>query len=131
MKISKYLLLSIVIIGLSIACSKEYVVPVPIVVVPPPPPCDTCSTPTVLFTADIQPIFTASCATATCHDGTNDPGNTYGSISGYVTAGDPSLSVFYTTLLPGGNMFDWGYSNLNAAEVAKIETWIEEGALNN
>jgi hypothetical protein len=131
MKISKILLFSIVIVGLSTSCEKAYVIPKPKV--------DTGNggggggTPaTVFYATDIQPIFDNKCLG--CHNTTVPKltsGISYASlVPSKVNAGSASTSDLFITLSPGGNMYE-DYVQISAAELAKIETWINEGAKDN
>lgn len=80
------------------------------------------------FATDIIPIFAAyNCAD--CHNASRDPdlrpGNEYTSLlDGYVTPFDPDGSRFYTFLVSG-------HRDVDDTSLAKIELWINEGALNN
>jgi len=132
MKISKFLLLSIVIGGLATSCEKAYVLPEP--VTPLPPPCDTCATPTIFFSTDIYPLFNAN-GCMDCHGSQPPTFNTAASaysglVPAFVTAGSPSTSELYITVSPGGTMTSYGYP-FPAADLAKLSTWINEGAQNN
>lgn len=130
MKLSKILLFSIVIVGLTTSCEKAYVLPEPVKPIDPSQPVVLTS-----FATEIQPIFTSNSCTG-CHDGSQAPdltaGNSYAAlVSAFVTAGAPSSSILYTTLAgPGGKMYDMGQV-VSASELAAIKKWIEEGALNN
>lgn len=128
MKISKYLLLSIVLIGLSTSCEKAYVLPEPIT---PPDP----NAPPISFATEILPIFT-SCQG--CHPGANpldlSAANAYnqlltaGPSAPYVDTVNPTSSLLYTKINTGGSMN--GYIG-SQGDIAKILTWITEGAQNN
>lgn len=130
MKISKFLLLSIVIGGLATSCEKAYVLPEPVEPIDPTQPVVPIS-----FATKIQPIFISNSCTD-CHEGSQAPdltsGNSYAAlVPAFVTAGVPSSSGLYTTLAgPGGSMYDQG-SVVSSGELADIKKWIEEGALNN
>jgi len=128
MKISKYLLLSIVIIGLSTSCEKAYVMPEPII---PPDP----NAPPISFATEIIPIFT-SCQG--CHPGANaldlSVANAYNQLltdgpnAPYVDIANPTASLLYNKINTGGSMN--GYIG-SQGDIAKILTWITEGAQNN
>lgn len=131
MKISKFLLLSIVIGGLATSCEKAYVLPKPKEVIPIDPGAPPA---TVFYATDIQPIFNSNGCTG-CHNGSQSPNLSVGLshaalVPSYVVANSPSTSQLYLTLSPGGNM-DANYAQISAAELAKIETWINEGARDN
>jgi hypothetical protein len=100
----------------------------------------TGGTTTVSFATDVQPIFTANCATASCHGGTIEPnlsaGNAYSSITGggYINTGEPTSSDLYRRItLPSSDpaFMPEGGTALSGDKVAKILTWIQEGAQNN
>ena len=104
-------------------------------VLTPPVSQDTT---TISFSADIQPIFTASCALSGCHvAGGKVPnlstGVAYQSLQngGYVVANDPDNSQLMLWLtgkktpgMPLGNSPD---PVINA----KVSAWISQGAKNN
>jgi mono/diheme cytochrome c family protein len=81
----------------------------------------------VEFAADIQPIFTQNCVE--CHNANRDPDlraeNAYNSlVPEYVTQGNADNSELYSVL-------SGGHGNISTAELARIELWINSGALNN
>ena len=88
----------------------------------------------VSFAEDIQPIFTASCAS--CHPAFAPPdltvGNSYSAITNgvYIVPEDLEASLLYQTLL-------WEVSpmpiveQLPASEINLVKIWIEQGALDN
>jgi hypothetical protein len=88
----------------------------------------------ISFSTDIQPIFTASCAS--CHPSFAPPdltaGNSYSAITDgtYIVPEDLDASLLYQTLL-------WEVSpmpiseQLPASETNLVKLWIEQGALDN
>jgi hypothetical protein len=92
---------------------------------------------TVFFATDIQPIFTANCAKAGCHNGTIAPnlsaGSAYSEVMPYVNTAQPASSDLYIQITqPVGNpAMPEGGPALTTAETTKILTWIQEGATNN
>ena len=88
----------------------------------------------VSFAEDIQPIFTANCAS--CHPAIEEPdltvGNSYSAITNgvYIVPEDLEASLLYQTLL-------WEVSpmpiveQLPASEINLVRIWIEQGALDN
>ena len=88
----------------------------------------------ISFENDIQPIFTANCAS--CHPVFADPdltvGNSYSAITNgvYIVPDDLEASLLYQTLL-------WEVSpmpiaeQLPASEINLVKIWIEQGALDN
>ena len=82
----------------------------------------------IKFSTDIIPIF-ESYNCAGCHNENRDPdlraGNELNSLlNGYVTPGDASSSKLY-------NQLNGGHQGVDAASLAMIEKWINDGALNN
>ena len=81
----------------------------------------------ILFGADIQPIFTNSCAG--CHNASRSPdlraGFAYSAIvPQYVTANNANGSPFYVKLADG-------HQNLATDKLSLIKGWINQGAKNN
>lgn len=104
-------------------------------VIAPPISQDTT---TMSFSSDIQPIFTASCATSGCHvAGGKVPnlsaGVAYQSLQqgGYVVPGDPDNSLLMMWLTgkksPGMPLGNSPNQEINV----KVYSWIYQGALNN
>lgn len=119
--------------------------------------CKSSSSPTApaqakanpLFAADIQPIFTASCATSGCHAGAGaaglvlSAGQSYAAIVSVnstqeparmrVSPGDAANSYLVVKLenrqTVGGRMPPSG--PLAAASIQNIKNWINQGAINN
>ena len=89
----------------------------------------------VSFSGDLQPIFTANCATSGCHDGTaHNPALTadksYNAIvnGGYINTVVPTNSIIYGEV-KSGSMPPSGA--LKSSDVQKILDWIRNGAPNN
>lgn len=88
--------------------------------------------PTVFFAADIQPILNAACTN--CHGG-NNPSDNYSlesyaaTVAKYVNPGNANGSALFTEV-ESGNM-PRNAAPLAPADITKIETWINEGALDN
>ena len=90
----------------------------------------------------IQPVLTAHCATAGCHDGTGT-GTTLilssytGTVANYsiVAPGNPSTSKLVWAITgTGASMMPPVNSSikpLNSNQVQGVKTWISEGAKNN
>jgi hypothetical protein len=87
----------------------------------------------VSFSADIVPIFEASCNAAGCHNGTIppdlQPDAAYANIIGlgYVVPGTPAEDNSFYQVIDGGSMTVYA-TNL---ERSYIKKWIDEGALDN
>jgi hypothetical protein len=87
----------------------------------------------ISYSKDIQPFFDGSCVG--CHSaGTGIPLNLETTVSydnlingGYISTGDPSSSVLYVKIAPGGSMETYATDN----ERALTLKWIEQGAKNN
>jgi len=109
---------------------------------PPPPPLpppvigSSCSPDTVYFTNTILPLLTSNCAMSGCHNGlsTGDAGdytlNTYAGILKTVKAGNATGSKL-VSVISNGSMPPKGHTAITSAQLTEIETWINQGALNN
>lgn len=97
----------------------------------------TCSIDSVYFANDIYPLLSSTCAMAGCHDAiTHKEGidlSTYNNIKNYIVAGNASESKIYKTIIKTDNermppppMPAW-----TTEQVAKLRTWINQGAKNN
>jgi len=86
------------------------------------------------FVNDIQPIFTAKCAS--CHGGSLTPdlreGNSYDAIVNgvFIVPNDIDASVLYQRLIGNGNLMPPG-NPLSTTKINLVKSWIENGALNN
>ena len=103
---------------------------------PPPIPGATCSPDTVYFTNTILPLLTSNCAMSGCHNGLSggDAGeytlNTYLGIMKIVSPGNAANSRLVNAIT-NGNMPPRGHTQLTAAQIATITTWINQGAISN
>jgi hypothetical protein len=127
---------------------------------PPPPPPGNDGGNMVSFAQDIQPIFNSRCTTS-CHDSTTANGGLDLSAPGSyqhlvnapvsaacsaavpnapprVTPGDPMGSMLWRKTKPDPSrclsQMPFGTAGLGVispAQFAKIEAWIQQGALNN
>lgn len=85
----------------------------------------------VSYATDIQSIFDANCIS--CHGGSIAPnlssGVSYNNLSsgGYINTTDPSSSLIYTKIAPGGSM----ESHAGPGDAATVLLWIEQGAKDN
>jgi len=85
----------------------------------------------ISFVSDMQPFFSAKCAS--CHPDDSPPdlqsGNSYNSLisGGYINTADPSSSELYLKIAPGGTMETYS----TPTETAMTLKWIEQGAKNN
>ena len=96
------------------------------------PPVDTSVV--VLFSTQIQPIFTANCIL--CHKtGGTAPdltaGNAFNSInsSKYINKSSPTQSLIYRRVIPTGGFT--GHFNLPTDQAALLLVWITQGAKEN
>lgn len=116
-------------------------------------PTTSTTLPTVSFSAQVQPIFTAKCATVGCHGGSRPEqglhlgaGQAYGEIvnvgstqcaaSKLVLPGAPSTSYLMWKIQGSGPCFlgqrmPSSRPPLSAADIATISNWVAEGAPSN
>lgn len=105
-------------------------------VVKPKEPYTNNNTPpdTVYFSAQLIPLFAASCISSGCHGGAYDPNLTSGSAytslisGGYINTGNPAGSLLYTEVESGSMPIG---STLTSAQKKLILDWIKIGAPNN
>ncbi len=130
--------------GCAVACTNPDA-SLKIVTVAPPPGT------TIRFSADVQPIFTRSCAFLGCHAGTSpaqglnlESGNAYGNLVNVQSAEiadvvrvNPGMSAasYLVRKLEGtsivGERMPFGGPYLPDAEIQVIRDWIDQGADNN
>jgi hypothetical protein len=98
-------------------------------VTPPPPTPVPVLGPT--FTSINDNILRPKCLS--CHSSTNMSGglsfSTYSSAKNAVQPGNPGASSMYTAISSG--IMPRGGSMLSSAEISAVQTWIQNGALNN
>lgn len=104
----------------------------------PPTFSASCSADTAYFVNEVLPIITSNCAMSGCHDAaTRAEGvqlTSYSTIIKYVKAGNATGSKLYKVIIepnPGDRMPPPPRSPLTAAQIAKIQKWINQGAKNN
>ncbi|NDF98360.1 MAG: hypothetical protein EB101_05445 [Chitinophagia bacterium] len=104
----------------------------------PPTLSATCSADTAYFVNEVLPIITSNCAMSGCHDAaTRAEGvqlTSYSTIIKYVKARNATGSELYKVITdpnPGDRMPPPPRSLLTAAQIAKIQKWINQGAKNN
>lgn len=97
-----------------------------------------CSPDSVYFVNDVMPIIASNCAMSGCHDAvTRADGvdlTSYIKIMNYVRAGNATRSELYEVIIdtdPDKRMPPPPRSPLPAAQIAKIQKWINQGARNN
>jgi hypothetical protein len=116
-----------------------------------------CGDTAISLANEVQPIFTANCASSGCHDGNNRPGGGPGggATSLDLRAGNALQSLLDTTtpcgpvLVPGdadasvligkldgselcmGSLMPKGNGSLTTAEIDLIATWVCQGAEDN
>lgn len=102
---------------------------------PGPVVTSTCSADSVYFANDILPLINSSCATTGCHDATTHKEgvtlSTYSQISGYVTPFNASNSRLYSVITNNGENSMPPSGPMTASQIAAIQKWINQGALNN
>ncbi len=109
------------------------------------------SNPDTTFAADIQPIFTARCATSGCHDLSNSTGTGLILVSGHAydsLVGVASVEVALNRVEPGdadnsylvhkiegtqtvGDRMPRNQTPLTPDQIQMIRAWIDQGALDN
>ncbi len=105
----------------------------------------------IRFAADIQPIFTTTCASTTCHGSTAqanlnlEPANAYSNLVGVDSFQQPALKLvdpvegsdmsYIIIKLEGnqliGERMPQGGPFLSQMEIRVIRDWIDQGALDN
>lgn len=104
----------------------------------PPIIPNNCNPDTVYFNPEIMPLLLSSCAVSGCH--TSDAGGDafpitdYASIIDKVKPGKASKSELYKIInrsIPELRMPPAPRQPLSQAYITKLETWINQGALNN
>jgi uncharacterized membrane protein len=109
----------------------------PGVVVAPGSSGRTCSSDTVYFANEILPLVNSSCAMAGCHDAVSRAEGlnltSYQGILKIVSAGRASSSKLYSEIVKTGSsrMPPPPLPALATDKIAKIQKWINQGALNN
>lgn len=100
------------------SCKEEEVVT--------PDPIDSATK--VTYTADVAPIFNASCALSGCHASGSSNGSlaTYASAKSVTQGGELVKSVKH---VPGAKAMPVGQPKLSDEKIAKIEAWITDGYL--
>ncbi len=98
----------------------------------------SCDTVGMSYTADILPILEASCLT--CHNNTSAAalggGNNlegFTNLSDFITPGNAENSTLYTSIawISGTSFMPKGGAQLSACSIAKVQSWIVNGAQEN
>lgn len=104
----------------------------------PPTVSSICSPDSVYFVNDVMPIIASNCAMSGCHDAiTRAEGVVlinYATVMEYVRAGRATSSELYEVIVttnPDKRMPPPPRSSLTAAQIAKNQKWINQGAKNN
>ena len=123
-------------IGVFVACTHEPTNPNGSTT--PPTISSNCSPDSVYFVNEVMPIIASNCAMSGCHDAiTRAEGVVlinYATVMEYVRAGNASRSELYEVIVetdPDKRMPPPPRSPLTAAQIAKIQKWINQGAKNN
>ncbi|MFM8805871.1 MAG: c-type cytochrome domain-containing protein [Sphingomonadales bacterium] len=136
MQNQNYIVLALLVATLILACTHETTNPNS----PSNTPSfsSTCSSDSVYFVNEVLPIINSNCAMSGCHDAaTRADGvqlTSYSTIMKYVKAGNAADSKLYKVIIdtdPGDRMPPPPRSPLTAAQIAKIQKWINQGAKNN
>lgn len=104
-----------------------------------PPPVQPIDPESVSFSTHILPIFTRSCATSSCHDGTTPPKllseTAWSELrkGGFLNISVPEESALYkdVSYLPGGVPMPPGGPKLPELDQILILAWIQNGAPDN
>lgn len=118
---------TLLVVGLLFAMSCTKDTPAPVVTPDPTP--DTTTT-KVTYTADVAPIFNASCANAGCHNSGSGVGSlaNYTDAKAYTQTGKVLKAIKHQS---GAKPMPQGGSKLPDATIAKVEQWIADGYLEN
>ena len=106
-------------------------------IVTPPTQTGNCSTDSIYFVNDIQPLINSNCATSGCHDATTRAEGveltSYSKIRNYVVPFNAAASKIYKESIKTNNdrMPPPPMPALTAGQLAKLVKWINQGALNN
>ena len=110
-------------------------------IVPPVTPVDptilnACSVDTVYFASQLYPLILSSCAMAKCHDNiTKAEGvvlTDYANIMRYVSAGSPTNSSLYKSLIANSNRMPRSpVAPFTQTQIDLVSKWIKQGAKNN
>ena len=119
----------------SIACKHQMVVPgtstTPIIITNPGTGGTSVSD-TVCFNSQVLPLYQSYCASAGCHSAASASAGVittdYFNIMKGIRANSPNSSKYYTILSNG--MPPRGSPQMTAAQIATIQKWITQGALN-
>ena len=100
----------------------------------PAPATTTCDTSTAKFAAFMSPLMTAQCATSNCHSASRQSAginlSSHTAIKNYISS---NKAVFLGSIKrsPGFSQMPDGGAKLSDCNITKIETWINNGLLNN
>ena len=103
----------------------------------PPDPAASCDPDSVYFVNQIQPIISSNCTMSGCHDAASHKEGvvltTYSQIIRYVQPGNAGSSKLYRVMKKtgGDRMPPPPMAPISATQLALIEKWINQGALNN
>ncbi len=89
-----------------------------------------CDTANVTFSGVVKPIIDAKCATSGCHLGSATTGfdlSTYGGVSYAIAHGAFMPAINHT----GPSPMPKGQDKLDDCTIAKIQKWVNDGALDN
>lgn len=95
---------------------------------------ETCSSDSVYFVNDVQPLLNSNCAMSGCHDNASHKEGVrmtdYANIMEEVKVGNASNSTLYR-VIANGSMPPRPMNAFTTAQKALIQKWINQGAKNN
>ena len=89
-----------------------------------------CDTANATYSSKVQPVIQNNCYT--CHSGSAPQGNV--NLEGFANLksfADNGMLIGVITHAPGFPPMPQGGNKLNACDIMNIQTWINQGALNN
>lgn len=120
---------------LIVACRHDYVSATDTGNLNPPPPSSTCSPDSVYFVTQVQPVISSNCTMSGCHDNTSHADGvnltSYNNIMRYVVPGNAGSSKLYKVMIRTGGERMPPNAPLSSTQLALIQQWINQGALNN
>lgn len=102
-----------------------------------PTQTNNCSTDSVYFVNEIQPLINSNCGTSRCHDAISHVDGieltNYSKIRSYVTPFNAGNSKLYKVIIKTGSdiMPPKPMPALTTVQITKLQKWINQGALNN
>lgn len=95
-------------------------------------PSNSCDTANVTYSAVIQPLLLNQCASAGCHGGTtNAAGLNLESYAGCASIANNGKLMGTIQHLSGYSPMPKGAAKMSDCDIAKINSWVRQGAPNN